>query len=102
MLYTICRTPRTGDQPVTRPLPTHRINAHRHPRLGMNSNSQPCVCTGEDNSCLRPLLHLDKRNRLKEIPPGYLSSKCYFTAESEKDSEIQAFKLYIRNLITLT
>jgi hypothetical protein len=24
ILYTFCRTPWTGDQPVTRPLPTHR------------------------------------------------------------------------------
>jgi hypothetical protein len=27
-LYTVSRTPWTGDQPVARPLPTHRINAH--------------------------------------------------------------------------
>jgi hypothetical protein len=34
--YTVDRTPWTGDQPVARPLPTHRTtqaqnNAHRHP-----------------------------------------------------------------------
>jgi hypothetical protein len=35
ILYTVDRTPWTGDQPVARPLPTHRtthrINAHKHP-----------------------------------------------------------------------
>jgi hypothetical protein len=30
---TVGRTPWTGDQPIARPLPTHRINAHRHPCL---------------------------------------------------------------------
>jgi hypothetical protein len=29
-LYTVGRIPWTGDQPVARPLPAHRINAHRH------------------------------------------------------------------------
>jgi hypothetical protein len=28
-LYTVGRTPWTGDQPVAKPQPTHRINAHR-------------------------------------------------------------------------
>jgi hypothetical protein len=31
--YAVGRTPCTGDQPVTRPLPTHRIDAHRYPCL---------------------------------------------------------------------
>jgi hypothetical protein len=38
ILYTVGRTPWTGDQPVARPLATHRINAHRHPCLEWNSN----------------------------------------------------------------
>jgi hypothetical protein len=29
-LYRVGRTPWTGDQPVARPLPTHRINTHKH------------------------------------------------------------------------
>jgi hypothetical protein len=42
-LYRVGRTPWTGDQPVARPLPTHRttknrINAHRHPCLEWDSN----------------------------------------------------------------
>jgi hypothetical protein len=30
ILYAVGRTPWMGDQPVTGPLPTHRINANRH------------------------------------------------------------------------
>jgi hypothetical protein len=44
-LYTVCRTPWTGDQPVTRPLPTHRTTQtqnkrtqYRHPGLECDSN----------------------------------------------------------------
>jgi hypothetical protein len=43
-IYTVGRTPWTGDQPVAKPLPTHteqhkhRINAHRHPCLEWDSN----------------------------------------------------------------
>jgi hypothetical protein len=29
-LYTVSRTPWTRDQPVASPLPTHRINTHKH------------------------------------------------------------------------
>jgi hypothetical protein len=38
ILYTVSRTPWAGDQPVARPLPTHRINSHRHPCLEWDSN----------------------------------------------------------------
>jgi hypothetical protein len=38
-LYTVGRTPWMGDQPIARPLPTHRINAQRHPCL--ESDSKP-------------------------------------------------------------
>jgi hypothetical protein len=38
ILYTVGRTSSTGDQPVARPLPTHRINTNRHPCLKWNSN----------------------------------------------------------------
>jgi hypothetical protein len=39
-LYTVGRTPWMGDQPVPRPLPTHkhRINAHRHSCFEWDSN----------------------------------------------------------------
>jgi hypothetical protein len=42
ILYTVGRTPWMGDQPVARPLPTHRItqtqDKHRHPCLEWDSN----------------------------------------------------------------
>jgi hypothetical protein len=37
-LHAVGRTPWTGDQPFTRPLPTHRINARRHQCLERNLN----------------------------------------------------------------
>jgi hypothetical protein len=40
ILHTVGRTPWTVDQPVARHLPIHRINAHRHPRLGWDSNQR--------------------------------------------------------------
>jgi hypothetical protein len=39
-LYTVGRTLWTGDQPVARSLPTHRINAHRHPCLEWDSKAR--------------------------------------------------------------
>jgi hypothetical protein len=38
ILYTVGRNLWTGDHPVERTLPTHRINAHRHPYLEWDSN----------------------------------------------------------------
>jgi hypothetical protein len=44
ILYTVGRTPWTGDQPVARPLPTYRTTetqnkrAHKHPCLEWDSN----------------------------------------------------------------
>jgi hypothetical protein len=49
IVYTVGRTPCTGDQPVARPLPAHRLNAHRHPC--------PNVRAGEVGWCLRPRRH---------------------------------------------
>jgi hypothetical protein len=61
-LNTVGRTAWTGDQPVTRPLPTHRINAHTAIDVlsGMRTHD-PSVRAGEDNSCLRPRGHCDRR-----------------------------------------
>jgi hypothetical protein len=49
--YTVSRTPCTGDQPVARPLPTHRtaqhrINAHRHPCLEWDSKPRSQCSNG--------------------------------------------------------
>jgi hypothetical protein len=32
ILYTVCRTPWTGDQPIARPLPTHRTTQTQNKR----------------------------------------------------------------------
>jgi hypothetical protein len=43
--YTVGRTPWTGHQPVARPPPIHRINAHIHPCLEWDSNPRSqCSC----------------------------------------------------------
>jgi hypothetical protein len=57
-LHTVGWTPRLGDQPVTRPLPTHRINEQRHPILSGIWTHDISVQASEDSSCLttaRPL-----------------------------------------------
>jgi hypothetical protein len=57
--YTVGRTPWTGDQPVPRPLPTHRTTQTQNKRT---QTSMPCsrfrthesrVRASEDSSCLR-------------------------------------------------
>jgi hypothetical protein len=58
---TVGRTPWTGDQPVARPLPTHRTTHTQTSMLlsGIRSHD-PSVRTSEDSSCLRPLGHCDQ------------------------------------------
>jgi hypothetical protein len=46
ILYTVGRTPWTGDQLITRSLPTHRINAHRHPCLEWDSDPRSQCLSG--------------------------------------------------------
>jgi hypothetical protein len=67
ILYTVGRTPSKGDQPVARPLPTHRttqkrINAHNtdiHALSGIRTHD-PSVRASEDSSCLSPRCHRDQ------------------------------------------
>jgi hypothetical protein len=59
ILYAVCRA-RWRDQPVARPLPTHRINTHRHLCLEWGSNTRSQCSSGEDCSCLRPRGHCDR------------------------------------------
>jgi hypothetical protein len=61
IFYTVCRTPWTWDQPVTRHLPTHRTNAHTdtHALSGIRSHD-PSVRASEDSSCLRSRGHCDR------------------------------------------
>jgi hypothetical protein len=66
-LYKVGRTPWMGDQPVARPMPTHRkyehrINAHNpdiHALSGIQTHDLS-VRASEDSSCLRPLGHCDR------------------------------------------
>jgi hypothetical protein len=70
ILYTVGRTPWTGDQPVARPLPTHRINSDIHASNGIRIHDSS-VRAGEDCSCLRPRSHCDRHtfsNSLKGHP----------------------------------
>jgi hypothetical protein len=39
ILYTVCRTPWTGDQPVARPLPTHRTTQIQNKRTDIHASS---------------------------------------------------------------
>jgi hypothetical protein len=46
----------------------HTINAHRHPCLEWNPNSGPQCSSGEDDSCLRPRGHCDRRRTELHTP----------------------------------
>jgi hypothetical protein len=65
ILYTVGRTPWTGDQPVAKPLSTHRtshrINGHSHPRLEWDSNPRSQHSSERRQSILRPRDHCDRR-----------------------------------------
>jgi hypothetical protein len=56
-LYAVGRTPWTGDQPVARPLPTHRTTQTQNKRT---QTSMPRV--GGDISYLRPRGHCYRQN----------------------------------------
>jgi hypothetical protein len=58
-LYTVGRTPWTGDRSVARPLPTHRITDGSS---GIRTHD-PSVRTGEDGSCHGPRRHCSRRVR---------------------------------------
>jgi hypothetical protein len=61
ILYTVGRNPSMGDQPIARPLPTHkttnRINSQTSiPRVGF----EPTIRANEDILCLRPRGNCDR------------------------------------------
>jgi hypothetical protein len=64
--YAEGRTHWTGDQPVTRPLPTHRTTqthnkcTHRHPCLEWDSNPRFQSSRSKNSSYLRPRGHCDR------------------------------------------
>jgi hypothetical protein len=65
LFYTDGRTPWTSDQPVARPLPTHRTtqtqNKRSHDIHALNGirNHDPSVGEIENSSCVRPRGHCD-------------------------------------------
>jgi hypothetical protein len=64
--YTDGRPPSTSDQPVARPLPTHRTTQTQNKRTDIHALSgirthDPSVPASEDSSCLRPRGHRNRR-----------------------------------------
>jgi hypothetical protein len=64
-IWTVGRTPWTGDQPGARPLTMHRTTQHRKTRTHIHASSgfrnhDPSVWAAEDSPCLRPLGHWDQ------------------------------------------
>jgi hypothetical protein len=60
IMYTVGTILLTGDQPVARPLPTHRINADTHGLSGIRTHD-PRFRAIEDSSCLRTRGHCDRQ-----------------------------------------
>jgi hypothetical protein len=59
ILYTVRRTPWTGDQPIARPIPTQIQNKRTqdiHASSGIRTHD-PSVRAGEDGSCLKACPH---------------------------------------------
>jgi hypothetical protein len=72
ILYTVGRTPWTGDQPVARPVPTHRTPQTRNKRTDIHALSgirthEPSVRATEDSSCLRPRGHCDRQLNITKL-----------------------------------
>jgi hypothetical protein len=107
VLYIVGRTPWTEDQPVARPLPTHR--KHEQNKRTQTSMSGirthfPGVRVSEDSSCLRPCGHRDRRTSLIRFQMSrFLSQsdtsvlmKCFLIrqvcdAQTWEPTEISAF-----------
>jgi hypothetical protein len=65
ILYTVDSTLWTEDQPVARPLPTHRTTQTQYKHTDIHAlsgirNHDPSVLAGGDSSCLRPRGHCDR------------------------------------------
>jgi hypothetical protein len=65
ILFTVGRTPCTGDQPVARPLRTHRTTQHKintdiNELSGVQTHD-PSVRGNEENAFLRARSHCDRR-----------------------------------------
>jgi hypothetical protein len=72
ILYTVGRTPWTGDQLVARPLPTRRTTQTQNKRRDIHASSGirthvPSVRAAEDGSCFRPRGHCDRLSLYTQI-----------------------------------
>jgi hypothetical protein len=79
-IWTVGRTPWTGDRPDARPLPTHRITQHRKTRTHIHAMSRirthdPSVRTAEDSTCLRLRGHWDRQYGLNAQNINIISVK---------------------------
>jgi hypothetical protein len=79
ILYTVGRTPWTGDQPVAGPLPTHRTAQTQNkrtqtsmPKVGLETHD-PSFWAGDNSSCLRPRGQCDR----PECPSECKITKCF-------------------------
>jgi hypothetical protein len=64
ILYTVGRTPWTGDKPVARPLPIQRTTQTEQTHIDIHASGgirthDASVQAGEDSSCLRTRGHCD-------------------------------------------
>jgi hypothetical protein len=57
ILYTVGRTPWTGDQPIAWPLRTHRTDIYAFSGIRTHDSS---IRASEDSSCLRPCRHCER------------------------------------------
>jgi hypothetical protein len=63
ILYIVGRTPWTRYQPIARPIPTHRMNAHTDNHASSEIQTHdPSVRANEDSSCLTPHGHCVRLN----------------------------------------
>jgi hypothetical protein len=89
---TIGRTPWTGDQPVTRPLPTQTQYKHTdiHTLCRIRTHD-PSVRASEDSTCLRPRGHCDLLYNAIEIyisTANLRSCKLYFSIQTQSQSHV--------------
>jgi hypothetical protein len=84
MLYTVGRTPCTWDQPVARPLPTHRTTQTDIHALSGTRTHDLSVRASEDSSCLRLRDQYDLHQLSIRFIISEVNSDCNLPKESVK------------------
>jgi hypothetical protein len=95
ILYTVGRTPWTGDQPISRPVPVHRINADIHALSGIRIHD-PSVRASEDGSYLTPRGHRDRPKLFYRIKFQNASSD---GTGISADSEVRVVALFVLMIV---